>query len=470
MSSTMSKTAARCSRERLDPEQNRIVAHIHAHPSVAIWVEMGELGKTLPVLTALAEMLDSWEINKVLVVAHKRIASDTWHAEIEKWPHLSHLRYARVVGSVERRRAALAEDVDVYIINRENTVWVVEEYGKHWPFDAVVLDEATSFKNPKAKRFRALKRTLPKIDNVIEMTGTPAPNGYLDLWAQIYLLDRGERLGKTFTQYKQRYFDQDYSGYNWTLKPGAKEKIHAAIDDICLRVEVPAHLKVPYTVEPVPVTLPADLMLEYRQLEREYLLQFEDGVIVETPSAAALRNKLLQLCNGAVYYEDEDGNRHTHLRHSVKLETIKGLIADADSPVILAYSFESDRDRVLAEVPGALPVTSPQYREDDWNAKRIPVLVGHPESFGHGLNLQRGGHNVVWYGVTVNLEHWLQLNKRVARRGQKERVRVFVPYAVGTVEEDALGRIDEKNVDQNGLFTAMVTGARRREMQAKEAA
>ncbi|GFO80741.1 MAG: DEAD/DEAH box helicase [Methyloceanibacter sp.] len=470
MSSTVSKTAARSSRERLDPEQERIVAHIHAHPSVAIWVEMGELGKTLPVLTALAELLDGWEINKALVIAHKRIASDTWHAEIEKWAHLSHLRYARVVGSAERRIAALETDVDIYIVNRENVVWLVERYGKRWPFDAVVLDEATSFKNPKSKRFRALKRTRHKIDNVIEMTGTPSPNGYLDLWAQIYLLDGGERLGKTFTQYKQRYFEPDWSGFNWTLKPGAKEKIHAAIDDICLRVEVPEHLKVPYTVDYVPVTLPPDVQAEYRQLEREFLLEFADGVIVETPSAAALRNKLLQLCNGAVYYEIEGEPRRTHFRHSVKLDCIKGLIADADSPVILAYSFESDRDRVLADVPGALSVTSPQYREADWNAKRIPVLVGHPESFGHGLNLQFGGHNVVWYGVTVNLEHWLQLNKRVARRGQTNDVKVFVPYAVGTVEEDAVGRINEKDASQKGLFAAMVEGARRRDVQQKEAA
>lgn len=469
MSSTVSTTAARSSRERLDPEQERIVAHIHAHPSVAIWVEMGELGKTLPVLTALADMLATWDAGKVLVIATKRIANDTWHAEIEKWPHLRHLTYSRVVGSVAQRRKALQVPADIYITNRDNVVWIVGEFGKRWPFDVLVLDEATSFKNPSAKRFRALKRILHSVDHTIEMTGTPNANGYLDLWAQIYLLDRGERLGKTFTQYKQRYFDPDWNGYNWTLKPGAKEKIHAAIEDICLRVEVPEHLRVPYDVEFVTITLPDDVYADYRQLEREFLLEFEDGVIVETPSAVALRNKLLQLANGAVYYQDEDGSRQTRVRHSAKLDRIKDLVAAADSPVILAYNFESDRDRALAELDGALAVTSPQYRQEDWDARRIPVLVGHPASFGHGLNMQWGGHNTIWFGATDNFEHFRQLNKRQARRGQDKRVKIRVVIAENTIEEDVTARLGAKDATEKELFAAMVAGARRRAERQKEA-
>lgn len=416
-------------------------------------LDMG-LGKTIISLSVIDELLyDSFEVNRVLVIAPKKVAEDTWSREAAKWDHLRHLRISRVLGSERERLAALRAGADIYVINRENVVWLVETLGAAWDFDTVIIDELSSFKNHQAKRFRALRRVRPLIKRLIGLTGTPVPNGYLDLWAQIYLLDRGERLGKTITQYRSQYFNTLVRpGFQlYTLRAGADKLINDRIRDICLSMKAGDCLKLtePMRVD-VPVVLSDREMARYKALERDAVVEIGDREITAV-NAAAATTKLLQLANGAVY--DEHG-KAVHV-HDQKLERLAELIESANGrPVLVFYSFRHDRDRIKDYLKD---VRELQTAEDiqDWNAGKIPVLLAHPASCGHGLNLQDGGNIIVWFGLTWNLELYQQANARLHRQGQANGVIIYHLIAEGTADEDVLRALQGKGQTQEEFLRAL---------------
>ena len=443
---------------RYEPRAYQVFAteQILDKPAVGLFLEMG-LGKTVSTLTAIQELMyDRFEVSKVLVVAPLRVADCTWPDELEKWDHL-HLRYSKVLGSVEERRRALEAEADVYIINRENVVWLVEEYGRRWPFDMVVLDELSSFKNPRAKRFRALRKVRPQINRIVGLTGTPTPNGLIDLWSQIYLLDQGQRLGKTLTGYRDRYFVPDKRNrtviWSWAPKPEAETVIHSRLSDICVSIQSRDWISLPERIdETIEITLPAGAWDQYRTLERELLLDYgdEDADVV-AGSAAVLSNKLLQLASGAVY--DEDGGvRHIH---NAKVDVLEELVESANGqPVLIYYAYRHDADRIRERVEGArLLETSEDIRA--WNSGQVSVMLAHPASAGHGLNLQDGGHHIIWFGVPWSLELYQQANARLHRSGQQHPVIVHHLCVKGTVDEDVLRALAAKDTTQQALIEAL---------------
>ena len=437
------------------PYQAYCIDYLLEHPAAGLLLDLG-LGKTSITLTAAERLMyDRFEVSKILVIAPLRVAEDTWSRESAKWDHLHGLRVVRVLGTAAERRAALAQDADIYCINRENTAWLVRQYGLAWPFDAVVIDELSSFRNPSSRRFKALRKVRPLVKYIWGLTGTPRPRSLLDLWAQIYLLDQGERLGKTFTEYKQRYFvpgrRNGYVIYEWLPRPGAEEEIYRRISDICVSMKARDYLKMPDRVDVIrPVVLSAAARGLYEQMEREAILPLA-GEIIDAGSAAAVNGKLLQIAGGAVY----DVEHKPHFLHDDKLEVLQEVMEEANgAPVLVAYNFQHERDRILAAFPQAVPM-----RDSDtiaaWNRGEIPMLLVHPASAGHGLNLQDGGHIVVWYGPTYDLELWEQLTGRLYRQGQKETVTVICLVAEGTVDEDAMRCLEVKGNGQAAMMEAV---------------
>lgn len=403
-------------------------------------------------------MHNYFEVSKVLVIAPLRVAEDTWTREAEKWDHLKHLRIAKVLGSEQRRLAALNMSADIYVINRENVEWLVNHYGKEWPFDMVVIDELSSFKSPKARRFRAIRKVRPMIQRIVGLTGTPAPNGLIDLWAQIYLLDGGERLGKTLTGYRERYFNpgrrdpRRYIVFNWVLKDYAEEAIYEKISDICMSMKASDWLKMPERIENViEIKLDEKTRALYKQLERDLLLPYTSGDIVAN-TAATLSNKLLQLANGAVY--DENGG--VKELHSAKLDALEDVLESANGrPVLVFYTYRHDLDRITKRFKQARELKSASDISK-WNEGQLPLLLAHPASAGHGLNLQAGGNIIVWFGLTWNLELYQQANARLYRQGQKqESVIIHHLVASGTVDEDVMQRLSGKAVGQDALLEAV---------------
>lgn len=438
------------------PHDYQIIAAdwIRSKPYAGLFLDMG-LGKTVVTLTVLNELLfDSFGIEKVLVIAPKKVAEDTWTREAKKWDHTKHLRISKVLGSAKQRERALQADADIYVINRDNVVWLVEHFGSDWCFDCVVIDELSSFKNHRAKRFRALRKVRPLLKRVIGLTGTPMPNSYLDLWSQIYLIDRGERLGKTLTQYRNVFFTSSYRpwGNEYTLKNGADKLINDKIKDICLSMKAKDYLKLK---EPLMITAPVQLSdkerRRYEELEREYIVEIA-GESITAGTGGAVTNKLLQLANGAVYTEEKSV---VHL-HDQKLERLAELIEAANGePLLVFYSFKHDKDRIKDYLK--IPVRELETPEDikDWNAGKIPVLLAHPASCGHGLNLQDGGHIIIWFGLTWSLELYQQANARLHRQGQAEGVRIYHIIAEGTVDEDVLKSLQSKDASQEALLEAL---------------
>ena len=392
------------------------------HPAAGVFLDMG-MGKTVTTLTAVEELMhDYFEIRKVLIIAPLKPAEETWPSELKKWDHLAGLSYSLVLGSQEDRKRALARDADIFIINRENVVWLVQELRNAWPFDMVVIDELSSFKSSKAQRFRALKKVRPKISRIVGLTGTPAPNGLIDLWPQIYLLDEGKALGRTLSSYRDAYFDPDKRNqmivYSWKLKPGAEQAIYRYLSGCCISLDSNEYLDLPerrYIRHEIELSPQARKI--YDRLERETLLEFADGDI-NGATAATLRSKLLQLCGGAAY---NDAGSYEVLGED-KLLALDELLEEANGqPVLVFYNYRHERDRILARYPEAVSIKEPDAVRR-WNAGEIPILVAHPASAGHGLNLQDGGHIIIWFGPTDNLEYYLQANKRLHRPGQKQVV------------------------------------------------
>lgn len=428
-------------------------------PAIGMFLDMG-LGKTVITLTAIHELkYYRWAINKVLVIAPKKVAEDTWQTEVAKWDHLSGLRVIGVLGSATQRMRALQTPADVYVINRENTQWIVEHFGLNWPFDVVVLDESSSFKNHQAKRFKALKVVRPKIRRIIELTGTPNPHGLIDLWAQVYLLDGGKRLGRTISVYRDIYFVPDKRNrttiFSYAPKDGAEQAIHTAISDICISMKAADYLDLPDLVyEDIPVVLDGAAQRAYNQMEREAILQVDEETITAN-TAATLSGKLLQLCNGAVY--DENHNA-VHV-HDCKIEALMETVEQLNGQhAVICYYFNHDLDRLQA----ALSRTGLRVRvyrdardKDDWNAGNIDLLLIHPASCGYGLNLQDGGHHIIWFSLTWNLEEYQQANKRLHRQGQEYPVIVHHLIVKGGRDEDVIRSLADKDDVQESLLESL---------------
>lgn len=437
------------------PYQQACIDRIVENPAVGLFLDCG-LGKTVITLTAIKKLkYEMLAVNKVLVIAPKKVAESTWTAERDEWSELQCLRIVKVIGSEKQRLRALDETADIYLINRENVVWLVEHYRNAWPFDMVVIDESSSFKNHQAKRFKALAKARPHIRRIVELTGTPSPNNLMDLWAQIYLLDQGERLGKYFTRFRGAFFHpggRSPSGivYNWTPLPGAKVDITNRISDICVSMKSEDYLQLPELVyDTVPVALDPKARKRYDELERTMILELEDAEITAM-SAAALTTKLLQLSNGAVY--DEDGVWHDG--HSCKLDALDELTERIGGNCIVYYQYKHDLDRLLKRYPEARQLKS-DADVRDWNAGKIGVLLAHPASAGYGLNLQKGGHHIIWYGLTWNYEQYFQANKRLHRQGQKKPVIVHHLICEKTVDEDVLQALRKKKRGQDAVIDAL---------------
>ncbi len=439
--------------------QQYCIGRVIEDSALALWLDMG-LGKTIITLTAINELkFNRFAVGKVLIVAPKKVAEATWSMELEKWDHLKHLKIVTVLGSESKRVKALNTPADIYVINRENVVWLADYYRNVWPFDMVVLDEASSFKNPRAKRFKAMKLVRGKIRRLVELTGTPAPNGLTDLWAQIYLLDGGERLGRTLTAYRERYFVPDKRSreqiFSYAPKDGADERIHEVLSDICVSMSAQDYLELPDCVEDVvPVILDEKARRAYGQMEKEMLLEIDEDTVIDAGTAAVLSNKLLQLCNGAIY----DGDKHVNHIHDCKLEALLELIEQLNGQhALVFYNFQHDRDRILSALAGSCRVRA--YRDKDdaeaWNRGEIDILLAHPASCAYGLNLQQGGHHVIWFGLTWSLELYQQANKRLHRQGQQYPVIIHRLSVVDGMDEEVSRALEGKQDTQQGLLDAL---------------
>ena len=447
--------------------QRYCIDYIKDHPVSALFLDMG-LGKTAITLTALHDLLlDELSVSKVLVIAPLRVARDTWPAEVRKWEHLHDLDISVIVGDVKTRKAALAVQSLVYIINRENVKWLVQYYennGLKWDFDCVVIDELSSFKNHQSQRFKWLRKIRPFVRRWIGLTGTPTSNGLMDLWAEIGILDGGERLGRFIGRFRECYFKPGSMNpetgivYQYIPRPGAEEQIYERINDITISMKAMDYLTMPaciYVNHEVKMSEPERKL--YEQMRTDLIIPLEDGDI-DAANAAALSNKLLQMANGAVY----DENREPRLIHNRKLEMLEDLIESANGqPVLIAYWFKHDRTRILQHL------LSSGYKSSDvrdlkssdeirlWNEARIPIALIHPASAGHGLNIQEGGHILIWFGLTWSLELYQQTNARLWRQGQKDTVTIHHIVTDHTVDEDVLKALSSKDITQEKLIAAV---------------
>lgn len=416
-------------------------------------LDMG-LGKSIITLTAIDDlMFDYFEISKVLVIAPLRVAESTWDEEINKWDHLKGLRLSKILGSEKERIKGLYAQADIYIINRENVVWLVDKLKSSWDFDMVVIDEISSFKSHKSQRFKALRKVRPLVNRIVGLTGTPSPNGLIDLWSQVYLLDGGERLGKTITGYRDRYFLPDKRNrhiiFSYKLKEEAEDRIYEKIEDICISMKAKDYLNLPERINNI-VSVTLKDKEKYKKLERDLLLELEEGDIVAN-NAAGLTNKLLQFANGAIY--DEDGD--VTIIHDDKLNALDDLIEAANGkPVLIFYSFIHDKDRIKARYKNAKILKTAEDIKK-WNKGEVQILLAHPASAGHGLNLQSGGHIIIWFGLTWSLELYMQANARLDRQGQKETVIIHHLVAKDTVDEDVIKALENKEIGQEALLQAV---------------
>ncbi len=426
--------------------------------SLGLLLDMG-LGKTVITLTAVNELIyGRFEVGKVLVIAPKKVAESTWSTEAQKWDHLKHLRIMKIIGTVQQRIRALNTPADVYVINRENVPWLVEYDANNWRFDMVVVDELSSFKSNKAQRFKSLCYVRQHIKRFVGLTGTPASNGLIDLWAQVYLIDQGERLGKRITHFRTKYCECETHGGHFTtysMKQGAEEAIRSAISDICISMKAADYLTLPdcITVD-VPVYLDAKAKKQYEDFERDMLLQVDENTL-DAGTAAVLSGKLMQFANGAVYDED----KNVVEIHSGKLDAFSELIEGLNGQhALVFYNFQHDLTRILKHLgKTSLAVRQLQTDKDqqDWNDGKIDILLAHPASAGYGLNLQAGGHHIIWFGLNWSLELYEQANKRLHRQGQTDKVIIHRLITQDTRDVDVAAALEGKADVQNALLEAL---------------
>ena len=435
--------------------QSYAIDYIETHPVAAVLLDMG-LGKTVISLTAIADLLfDSFEAHRILVVAPLRVARDTWPAEISKWQHLKHLTYAVAVGTVKERKAALSAGADITIINRENLGWLIDSSGFDFNYDMVIIDELSSFKNHKSKRFQSLMKVRPKVKRIIGLTGTPSSNGLMDLWAEFKLLDFGERLGRFITHYRNNYFIPDKRNgeiiYSYKPMPYAEDAIYRKISDITISMKSTDHLQMPELItSQYEVQLSEEEEHRYEELKADFILELPEGEITSA-NAASLTGKLSQLANGAIY--DDEGNILEF--HDRKLDVLEDIIESANGkPLLVAYWFKHDLQRIKKRFDVREIKTSKDII--DWNNGDIPVAVIHPASAGHGLNLQAGGSTLIWFGLTWSLELYQQTNARLWRQGQSSGT-VVIEHIItkGTIDERILKALSLKEVSQNALIDAV---------------
>ena len=439
--------------------QQYCIDRIINDPAIGLFLDMG-LGKTAITLSAIKKLkYEYWRVCKVLIVAPKKVAESTWCKEAAKWNQLKNLRFSFVLGSAEKRIKALNTPADIYMINRENVKWLVDYYRNAWPFDMVILDESSSFKNHQAKRFKALKAIRSHIQRMVLLTGTPTSRGLMDLWAQVYLLDSGKRLGRTITAYRDAYFVPDKRSrttiFSYAPKEGAEEAIYKSISDICISMKAEDYLELPELVyEDIPVQLDTAAQKAYDRLERDTLLPIDETVIT-AGSAGVLRGKLLQLCNGAVYNDDYEVIPVHECKIEALLETIEQLNGQH---AIICYNFKHDKTRLLEALKAThsiVKVYEGKAEEDEWNAGNIDLLLVQPASCGYGLNLQDGGHHIIWFGLTDSLELYQQTNKRLHRQGQPYPVIIHHLLVQGGTDEDVIKSLGGKADVQDSLLEAL---------------
>lgn len=430
-------------------------------------LDMG-LGKTVSTLTAIDALKRTGEVKRVLIIAPLRIADEVWSTEIEKWDHLRGLRISKVLGSEKRRKQALLKTADIYIINRENTEWLVAHYGGAFPFDMLVVDESSSFKDPSSKRFKALRKVIPLVKRKVILTGTPVPNGLLGLWSQVYILDRGKRLGERFTHYRDRYFQSDKRNgaqvYSYKIRQTEhadllgddliEAEIYERVGDICFSMKASDYLDLPERTDITrPVNLGEKSMAGYLKFERDQVLSLAEEKEITAINAAALSTKLRQYANGAVY----DENRQWHEVNTDKLESLRELVElNEGKPLLIFYSFQHDWQRIQHYLRKYNPVKfEGEHHSKAWNAGQIGIMGAHPGSAGHGLNLQAGGHIVVWFSLPWSLELYQQANGRIHRQGQTKPVSIYHLIASGTIDEDVMAALEGKVEKQEAMMAAV---------------
>ncbi len=450
--------------------QRYCITRIIQDEALALFLDMG-LGKTAITLTAVNDLIfNRFLVSRCLVIAPKKVAEDTWTREQDKWDHLRMLKVLPVLGDRNRRIRALNSPGNVWVINRENVPWLVDYYRNDWPFDMVVIDESSSFKSHKAKRFKSLRNIRGHINRLVELTGTPSPNGLTDLWAQVFLLDGGQRLGRTLTEYRNNYFTPASRNrttiFSYEPLPGADEAIQERIRDICISLSAKDYLELPERIDNFRyVKLDSRARKAYDEMERERILELPEGVL-DAGSAAVLSGKLLQLANGAVYrtterYEDDRAieNRETVEVHGNKVEAFLELVEELNGRhALVFYNFQHDLERLeralaksglrMAELKNAADIA-------DWNAGRTDILFAHPASVAYGLNLQQGGSDVIWFGLNYSLELYQQANARLHRQGQEHTVRIHHLVVEDSVDEDVVGALQKKSDCQTALLEAL---------------
>ena len=447
--------------------QTRLKDFIIENRYAFLTVDMG-LGKTVTTLTAIRELLEDYlEAERVLVIAPKSVAENTWTSECAKWDHLAHLRVSVVMGTEAQRIRALETPADIYVINRDNVLWLTEHLGRGWDFDTVIIDESSSFKNPQARRFKALRKVRPRIRRMILLTGTPSPNGHMDLWAQMWLIDMGERLGRTLGSFRTRYFKPGRSNghvvYDWILRPGAADAISKKIQDATVSLKAEDWLEVPDLIETdIRIALSPAESKAYRDFERDQLMSL-DGKDIEAVTAAALTNKLLQFTGGAMY----DTEHGWHTVSDAKLRALEDIIETAgDEPVLVFYQFKHELARLQEHFKALQPVTFSGEPEtlQAWNAGKIRLLLCQPASVQYGLNMQSGGHILVWYTPTWNLEQYQQANARLHRQGQERPVLCYRLICEGTIDNRVISAISAKDNAQESLL-AQIRAMREKYLQ-----
>ena len=443
--------------------QKACVEHIIEHPYCGLFLDLG-LGKTVTALTAIeALMFDYCEVDSALIIAPKRVAESVWQEEAQNWEHLRHLTFSKIIGTPKQRQEAIQTKADIYIISRDNIAWLSALYGGgKLPFDMVVIDELSSFKSYKSERFKAMRSARLYIKRLVGLTGTPAPNGLIDLWSQIYLMDRGDRLEKTITRYREKYFRPGRTNgnvvYSYDLMSDSEFLIHKKIEDICISMKAEDYLEMPFRTDNyIKLKMSENIRKQYEDFEKNKVLELlssaDEETTINVVNAAALSNKLLQFANGAIYDEE----RNVYTIHDIKLEALKEIIDDANGqPVLVAWTYQFDRDRIKEYLKAYKPRELKTNKDiEDWNAGKVQVMLAHPASAGHGLNLQAGGHIIIWFGQTWSLELYQQFNGRLYRQGQQSHVVINHLILQGTHDEDVIKALKSKDQKQNSLMNSI---------------